>query len=58
MPGIWPGRTLRLQLALVYATLFAGSAILLLTIPFLGFKSTAEHIFDAGITAVGKPFVV
>jgi signal transduction histidine kinase len=42
MPGIWPGRTLRLQLALVYATLFAGSAILLLTIPFLGLKSTVH----------------
>jgi signal transduction histidine kinase len=42
MPDIWPRRTLRLQLALVYATLFAGSAILLLTIPFLGFKSTVH----------------
>ena len=42
MPGIWPRRTLRLQLALVYATLFAGSAIVLLTIPFLGFKSAVH----------------
>jgi len=32
MPGIWPGRTLRRQLALAYTALFAGSAILLLTI--------------------------
>jgi len=42
MPGIWPRRTLRLQLALVYATLFAGSAIVLLTIPFLGYRSTVH----------------
>ena len=33
-------RTLRLQLALAYTALFFGSAIVLLTIPFLGFKST------------------
>ena len=47
MPGIWPGRiwpgrTLRLQLALAYATLFAGSAILLLAIPFLRFRNTVH----------------
>jgi signal transduction histidine kinase len=42
MPGIWPGRTLRRQLALAYTALFAGSAILLLTIPFLGFRSTVH----------------
>jgi signal transduction histidine kinase len=42
MPGIWPRRTLRLRLALVYATLFAGSAIVLLTIPLLGYRSTVH----------------
>ena len=38
----WLRRTLRLQLALAYAALFFGSAIVLLTIPFLGFRSTVR----------------
>jgi signal transduction histidine kinase len=47
MPGTWPSRirprrTLRTQLALVYATLFGGTAIVLLSIPFLGYRSTVR----------------